>query len=570
MARVTGVPISFLLSRGQQIKVVSQLYRKARQHNLLIPVLGRGGSEDSFEGATVIEPRKGFYTDPIATLDFASLYPSIMMAHNLCYSTLIPASQIGQLQPDQYVRTPCGAYFAKSSMRRGILPEILDELISARAKAKAELKKAQDPFTQAVLNGRQLALKISANSVYGFTGASVGQLPCLEISSSVTAFGREMIQRTAAVVTEKYCVANGYAHDAEVIYGDTDSVMIKFGVTTVQEAMVLGKEAAGHVTAFFERPIQLEFEKVYYPYLLLNKKRYAGLLWNDPTKWAKMDAKGIETVRRDNCSLVKDVIETCLHKILIERSVETAVEYTKQLISDLLCNRLDLSLLVITKALGKSASSDDYANKQAHVELAERMRQRDAANAPSVGDRVAYVITKGHKNTPAYERAEDPLYVLEKNIPIDTSYYLHQQLEGPLTRLFEPILGEQKVKSLLAGDHTRSVKHTTSLVGQMVKFTKVQLRCLGCRAPLRDTDKRSVCRDCESREPELYVRQLAEVRQLEQVFSRVWTQCQRCQGSLHQDVICTSRDCPIFYRRKKVQKELQEATSAIERFSLDF
>lgn len=103
---------------------------------------------------------------------------------------------------------------------------------------------SKDPFTAAVLNGRQLALKISANSVYGFTGAQVGQLPCLAISSSVTAYGREMIHHTLKSVEEKFTIANGYSHDAEVVYGDTDSVMVKFGVKTVKEAMALGTEAA--------------------------------------------------------------------------------------------------------------------------------------------------------------------------------------------------------------------------------------------------------------------------------------------------------------------------------------
>jgi len=111
------------------------------------------------------------------------------------------------------------------------LPEILDELLSARKRAKADLKKATDPMEKAVLDGRQLALKISANSVYGFTGAQVGKLPCLEISSSVTAFGREMIEMTMQKVEQRYTVANGYKHDTIVVYGDTDSVMIKFGYT---------------------------------------------------------------------------------------------------------------------------------------------------------------------------------------------------------------------------------------------------------------------------------------------------------------------------------------------------
>lgn len=240
MARVTGVPFSYLLTRGQQIKVVSQLYRKARQHNLIIPVIKPSGQDESYEGATVIEPIRGYYDEPIATLDFASLYPSIMMAHNLCYSTLLSAKEAAGMSETMYTRTPSGAMFVKSSEKRGLLPEILEELIKARSMARKQLKEATDPFVKAVLNGRQLALKISANSVYGFTGATKGQLPCLEISSSTTSFGRVMIEETARIVADKYRIENGYAQNAVVIYGDTDSVMVKFGVNDVAEAMRLG------------------------------------------------------------------------------------------------------------------------------------------------------------------------------------------------------------------------------------------------------------------------------------------------------------------------------------------
>ena len=173
---------------------------------------------------------------------------------------------------------------------------------------------------------------MSANSVYGFTGATIGKLPCLAISSSVTAYGRQMIEKTKQVgcpyhtlstilnffvcmqeVEAEFSLSNGHSYNAEVIYGDTDSVMVKFGPSDLKTVMVLGAfhnvsryhsaqsrvgdagaQAAAFVTAKFIKPINLEFEKVYFPYLLINKKRYAGLYWTKPEKHDKMDAKGIE------------------------------------------------------------------------------------------------------------------------------------------------------------------------------------------------------------------------------------------------------------------------------------
>ena len=447
MARVTGVPFNYLLSRGQQIKVVSQLFRKAKENDLIIPNMKSEGTDEQYEGATVIEPLKGYYDVPIATLDFSSLYPSIMMAHNLCYTTLLTASTLNRLTLKKgvdYIQTPNGDLFAKPHVRKGLLPTILEDLLGARKRAKADLKKETDPFRRAVLDGRQLALKVSANSVYGFTGATVGKLPCLPISSSTTAYGREMIEKTKAEVEKRFTIANGYENDAVVVYGDTDSVMVKFGPKDLARCMELGQEAANFVSEKFIRPIKLEFEKAYFPYLLISKKRYAGLYWTNAQKHDKMDSKGIETVRRDNCRLVSNVITTVLQKILIEQDLEGAQTYVKEMISDLLQNRVDMSQLVITKALSKS----DYANKQAHVELADRMRKRDAGSAPALGDRVAYVIVKGAKADRAYEKSEDPLYVLDNNIPIDTKYYLENQLSNPLQRIFEPILGERKAQSL--------------------------------------------------------------------------------------------------------------------------
>merc|ERR1712174_73820 len=123
MARVTGTPINFLLNRGQMIKVTSQLLRKARQHNYIMPTLRVQASEDKFEGATVLEPLTGYYPKPIATLDFASLYPSIMMAHNLCYCTLLRPDQVKAMNPDQVTKAPVtGCSFVKSETRRGLLP----------------------------------------------------------------------------------------------------------------------------------------------------------------------------------------------------------------------------------------------------------------------------------------------------------------------------------------------------------------------------------------------------------------------------------------------------------------
>jgi DNA polymerase delta subunit 1 len=272
MARVTGVPMSFLISRGQQIKVYSMLLRKCRKEKLVVPTLKKSANPSGdigYEGATVLDPIKSYYEIPIATLDFASLYPSIMQAYNLCYSTLVNSADVAKLDPSQYKKSENGYYFVHSSVKKGVLPSILDELLSARKRAKKDMKNAPTEFERAVQNGRQLALKVSANSVYGFTGAAVGQLPCLPIAAAVTSYGRHLLERTKEFVESTFTQANGYQHNAVVVYGDTDSVMVKFGTTTIAETFPLAEEAAKKCSAIFPDPISLEFEKVYFPYLLM-------------------------------------------------------------------------------------------------------------------------------------------------------------------------------------------------------------------------------------------------------------------------------------------------------------
>lgn len=177
---------------------------------------------------------------------------------------------------------------------------------------------------------------------------------------------------------------------------------------------------------------------------------------------------------------------------MIKGDPDEAVNYCKGMISDLRQNRIDLSLLVITKGLGKRIEDDPkakdgkYANKQASVELAKKMRERDEASAPNVGDRVAYVMVKGAHGSKNYEKSEDPLFVLQNNLPIDYDFYLNNQIKQPLIRLFEPILAKPEV-TLFSGEHMRNiyVPPKGNQVSGLFKFATVQKKCIGCGVLLK-------------------------------------------------------------------------------------
>ena len=214
MAKVTRVPIEYLITRGQSIKVFSQIAYETRKAGFLIPVLKVNNKDSKFQGATVLDAKTGYYQRPVAGLDFASLYPSIMIAHNMCYSTVVLDSKYSSINGIEYSTIDCGNdKFSFVQNQPGVLSGILESLWKQRKVTKKEMNNTSDPFTKTVLNAKQLAIKVSMNSIYGFTGAVVGALPCLEISQSVTGCGRLMIEQTSRLAIEKF--------NCEVIYGDS-------------------------------------------------------------------------------------------------------------------------------------------------------------------------------------------------------------------------------------------------------------------------------------------------------------------------------------------------------------
>ena len=450
MAKATWVPLSYLSERGQQIKVYSQLSRKARELGFMIPVMQIKGTDDKYQGATVLEAQTGAYYGPITALDFASLYPSIMCAHNLCYSTMVmnpkydnlpgvTYEQFGQYRFAQTLRVEGGAILPVPSL----LPAILTELKQFRKKAKKLMAQSEGTPMYGVYNGQQLAYKISMNSVYGFTGASKGMLPLLAIASTVTMRGRQMIEET-----KNYVEAN--FPGAKVRYGDTDSVMVEFDVggRTGQEAIdyswQLGEQASEQCTKLFKEPNELELEKIYCPYFLYSKKRYAAKMYEkkgDDVVFKKIDVKGLQVVRRDNCPYVREVCKDILETILETSDPLPSIEKARKAAKDLKAGLVPMEKLMMSKQL-----ASEYKSKSiAHVSVVQKMRERVPGSEPKQGDRVPFVIVQGPKNAKMFERAEDPQYVREHNLNLDLDYYFENQLKNPVCDLLEPLVGDTRV-----------------------------------------------------------------------------------------------------------------------------
>lgn len=443
MAKATWVPLSFLVERGQQIKVFSQLTKKALESGFKVPALEYGSTPDQggYEGATVLDAQKGAYYTPITALDFASLYPSIMMAHNLCYSTLVMDHKYANIAGVEYET------FGEHKFAQGVpsvLPEILNDLKAFRKQAKKDMANATSPAMKEVYNGKQLAYKISMNSMYGFTGASKGILPLMEIASTTTRKGRSMIEETKNYVEAHF-------PGAKVRYGDTDSVMVEFDVQgrTGQDAIdyswELGERAAKECTGLFKKPNDLELEKVYMPYFLYSKKRYAAKLWEmgkaGKVEFKYIDVKGLSLVRRDNTPHVRGVLKELLDVILESSETDTPIKLARQRAIELLTGEVPNKDLILSAQLG-----DNYKNPNlAHVKCRDRMRERKPGSEPQSGDRVPYLlINTGDPKAKAYEKSEDPAYVEEEKLPIDYHYYFINKFLRPVCDLVEPLVDDPK------------------------------------------------------------------------------------------------------------------------------
>mgnify|MGYP003624513939 FL=1 len=461
MAKATWVPLSYLVERGQQIKVFSQLTKKAREMGFKVPAYEYGHVDNTgYIGATVLEAQSGAYYTPITALDFEGLYPSIMMAHNLCYSSLVKDKKYDNIPGIEYER------FGEHTFAQNvpsILPSILSELKQFRKQAKKDMAQSTGA-TKQMYNGKQLAYKISMNSVYGFTGASKGILPCVAIASTTTMKGRDMIDETKTYVEKHY-------PGSKVRYGDTDSVMIEFdvgsrtGKDAIEYSWELGEKAAGECTKLFKAPNNLELEKVYCPYFLYSKKRYAAKLWtrgkDGNMNMDYIDVKGLQLVRRDNTPYMREVCKELLDVVLDSSDTTAPQALARKRAVELLEGDVPNEKLILSQGL-----SDSYKVKgesvsvlseyivdinQAHVQVVRKMRERQPGSEPQSGDRVPYILIKtDDSKARAFEKSEDPVYAKEHNLAIDYPYYFLNKFLNPVCDLLEPLF--ENVKDDIFGE----------------------------------------------------------------------------------------------------------------------
>lgn len=378
MANVCMVPLQYIFSRGQGVKCTSLVALECFKRGFAMKTHPREERQRMmFEGARVLEPKTGLYTRPVFCLDYASLYPTIMMSHNICPTTKVidekyikyPGIETRDVSFSVYnekkkVGTKMVRFVQPQDGKRAVLPSIEDKLKRKRSETRARMKWKRlklndgssvggsvrncgnyfdvltpqgetvrvmaDDITSTenyfsdlesnVLNGMQLAYKVTGNSLYGAQSASTSEIRDMDCAAAITSVGRSLLELARDFLEEEGCT---------VVYGDTDSCFATTPVYADDGSEVTGPESVPLVIErakilqkkFLERlpsPHVCEYEKVYYPWILLSKKRYVGYKYEEATDTPKFSYNGIVLVRRDNCAALRDVVSNlCKHLTLV-------------------------------------------------------------------------------------------------------------------------------------------------------------------------------------------------------------------------------------------------------------
>jgi len=432
-------------------------------------------TEESFEGALVLQPKCDIYTDtPIVVLDFSSLYPSEMITSDLSHDRICEdpywlgetgikhLKDIGLSYLDRSYdnfewinpkikskgKRKCGTstirFVQYPDGKKGLIPRILMGLLKSRKTTKKMMEAEPDPFKKSVLDGLQLAYKVTANSLYGQIGARTSKIYKSEIAASTTAGGRARIIHARDFILREY-------PGSSVKYGDTDSVFMGFPLyekneiisdrEKISRAIAIGQDVEAKIKAELPGVHLLAYEKVLFPFILISKKRYLALKYEDNPDTCKQISTGLVLKRRDNAPILKHCYLGVIDCIVKEKNVPKAIAFIQDEIKKMIDGKFDLGMFVISKTL-----SSYYKDPESipHKVLSERMFDRDPGTAPASNERVPYVFIK-IKEEPGIDylngdRIEHIDYVRKHKLIIDYEKYIVNQIMKPVSQIFELIV----------------------------------------------------------------------------------------------------------------------------------
>ncbi|MHB1439510.1 MAG: DNA-directed DNA polymerase [Cuniculiplasma sp.] len=426
MSTVTKLPLEDTTNGGTSNYVDSLLIRMATQRNIGVPMTASQTLKDrAIEGGHVESIGAGLY-DMVIVLDFKSMYPSIIMKYNICFTTL---------SDNGTIVSPTGAKFLAPEVKKGLIPELLQTLMNRRDQVKKQMKMAKGEERE-YLDGVQNAIKILMNTFYGVLASAFYRFTNPDLGSSVTSFARNTIMGLIDQLKKK---------ELKVIYGDTDSVFIESGKSNLQEAISMGNQLSKQISE--ELHILIEFEKIMDPFFSHGaKKRYVGKIVYPEENSGEMLVRGYEVRRTDSFDLQSELLQSVFNS-LMTKDIHGARAHSVDVIEKLLNGdkSIDISKLVISRSV-KDSSSYANADSMANVRAARKLQEMGERFIP--GMKVSWIVT----NSRVTPQDVEPFIDGERfNMEPDWVYYA-KRVEETVNRVFESLdepikLAEQAAKT---------------------------------------------------------------------------------------------------------------------------
>jgi DNA polymerase I len=418
LSSLTCVPLDQVATAAVGYRVDSYLIKEAYKQGHLIPPR-REQVYERYQGAIVLAPQAGLHENVIA-LDFASMYPNLMILYNLSPDTLVTPTEE---RDDSSCWTIEGLGFRFRKTPPGLYRNALTSLIATRSRIKKELQdRTLSDSERQILREQERAVKVITNACYGYAGWTGARWYVREVAESAAALGRKSITQVI-----DHCTETGL----RVIYADTDSVFVTRDETKVDSLL-------HWVTQNLH--MEIRPDKSYKRVLFTEaKKRYAGLLTDDT-----LDIVGMEVVRSDWSEIARRVQEKVIELVLRDGSSSRAKEYALNAIDELKHGKTAIRDLIIWKSLTKPI--EEYKVKAPHVQVAKEYLKLGWELVP--GDKIGYVITK--KGTKLYDKARPYFEVNPEQV--DTEYYVSSQVAPAAARILwvfgvsqdELLLGKQR------------------------------------------------------------------------------------------------------------------------------
>ena len=505
MAKICSVPINFLVMRGQGIKLTSYIAKKCREKRTLMPVIEKGGLDEGYEGAIVLDPKCDLYLDnPVACVDYASLYPSSMISENLSHDSKVWTREYdlaGNLIEDWGEKNEEGVYMydnlpgyeyvdvtydtyryirknpkaAAEKVKSGykicrfaqplsseagegeaIMPSILKELLKARKDTRKLIPQQSDEFMKNVLDQRQLGYKVTANSLYGQCGAKTSTFYEKDIAACTTATGRKLLTYAKRVIEECYgnkiCETQHHGKvktQAEYIYGDTDSVFFTFNLQTPDGKPIRGKEALEITIEIAQEAGHLASKFLKGPHDLEYEKTFMPFCLLSKKRYVGMlyETDPNKGKRKEMGIVLKrrdnaPIVKDIYGGIIDILMKKQNIKEAIDFLKSCLQNIVEEKYPMEKLIITKSLRSG-YKNPQsiAHKVLADRITARDPGSKPGPGDRIPFVyIATKDKKALQGEKIETPTFITENNLKIDYSFYITNQIMKPVQQVFALVL----------------------------------------------------------------------------------------------------------------------------------